>query len=525
MTGTTSSIDDLPASNDSEESGFGLLSFSGRFRTLHLTWFAFFLAFVVWFDYAPFASTIAEDLGLTSQQSKTIALCNVALTVPARIFIGMALDHWGPRRVFSALLMLAVIPNTIFALSSSFETLALSRLALSIVGAGFVVGIRLVSEWFPSSEVGTAEGIYGGWGNFGSAAAAMILPTIAGLFVDEGWRWSILGTGVLACIYGFVFLRSVTDTPEGQTYAKPAKVGAIQVTSRKDVFGLAALTVPPSLALVIVAWRVFDMGILSTGVFAATVSVIGALLALQLAAVRKVNQPILDGEIPAETFSLRTVAVLCAAYFAAFGSELAIVTMLPSFFASTWDLGPRMAGLAAASFAFMNLVARPAGGLFSDRLGSRKRTLSVLLSGTTIGYLALTTLGSSWPVFAAIGMCMICSFCVQASEGAVFAVVPLVNKPSGGQIAGIVGAYGNVGAIVFLTCSILAGTRATFILIAASTLVALLASKWLIEPTAGHREVDVDLNEVTDLTDSTNSIGSTTQDAGKDETPLAGATR
>ena len=103
----------------------------------------------MWFNFAPFANTIAEQLGLTDAEEKTIALCNVALTIPARIFIGMALDRWGPRRVYAAILMFAVIPNTVFALSSSMTTLVFSRLALSVVGAGFVVGIRMVSEWFP----------------------------------------------------------------------------------------------------------------------------------------------------------------------------------------------------------------------------------------------------------------------------------------------------------------------------------------------------------------------------------------
>ena len=54
--------------------------------------------------------------------------------------------------------------------------LVASRLLLGIVGAGFVVGIRMVSEWFPPKDLGTAEGVYGGWGNFGSAAAALALP-------------------------------------------------------------------------------------------------------------------------------------------------------------------------------------------------------------------------------------------------------------------------------------------------------------------------------------------------------------
>ena len=70
-----------------------LWSFTGKYRILHLTWIAFFLSFVVWFNYAPFANTIAAQLGLSDAEKKTIALCNVALTIPARIFIGMALDR------------------------------------------------------------------------------------------------------------------------------------------------------------------------------------------------------------------------------------------------------------------------------------------------------------------------------------------------------------------------------------------------------------------------------------------------
>lgn len=52
-----------------------LLSFKGRYRILHLTWFAFFLSFVVWFNFAPFSATIGEELGLSREQLITIGLC------------------------------------------------------------------------------------------------------------------------------------------------------------------------------------------------------------------------------------------------------------------------------------------------------------------------------------------------------------------------------------------------------------------------------------------------------------------
>lgn len=462
----------------------GLWSFTGKYRILHLTWFAFFLSFVVWFNFAPFANTIAEDLGLSSDQMKTIGLCNVALTVPARIFIGMALDRWGPRRVFASILLFAAIPNTVFALSSSFSTLVLSRLALSVVGAGFVVGIRMVSEWFPPKEVGTAEGVYGGWGNFGSAAAAFTLPLVAGLVAGgDGWRWTILATGLIAAAYGAFYLTAVTDTPEGVTYARPRRQGALEVTTRPAVFGLALLTVPLNAVLALIAWRIWRVDVIGTATFVVVLAVVAVLLIVQEVAVFRVNRPALRDEYPpAEQYPMRSVAVLCLAYFATFGSELAVVSMLPTFFADTWGLGPGLAGMAASGFAFMNLAARPAGGIMSDLLGSRGRTLSVLLVGLLAGYVLLATVGAAWPWALAVAACMVCSFFVQAGEGAVFAIVPLVRKRVSGQIAGMAGAYGNVGAIVFLTVGLFVGSTTFFLTIAVVALVALGVSFLLVEP-------------------------------------------
>ncbi|MER3477593.1 MAG: MFS transporter, partial [Leptolyngbya sp. ERB_1_2] len=140
----------------------GLLSFRGSYRILNFAWFAFFLTFVVWFNYAPFSTVIREDLHLTVAQARTIGLCNLALTIPARIIIGMILDRFGPRITYSALLIYAALPCWAFAAAQTFDQVVLSRLAMGIVGAGFVVGIRLVGEWFSAKQIGLAQGIYGG---------------------------------------------------------------------------------------------------------------------------------------------------------------------------------------------------------------------------------------------------------------------------------------------------------------------------------------------------------------------------
>jgi len=458
-----------------------LLSFTGRYRILHLTWFAFFLSFVVWFSFAPFARSIGDEFGLSKEQLTVLALCNVALTVPARVFIGMALDRWGPRRVYASILIYAAVPSLVFATAQSFEVLVASRLALSIVGAGFVVGIRMVSEWFPPREMGTAEGVYGGWGNFGSAAAAFTLPTVAAL--AGGWRGAIATTGLMAAAYGVVYLRTVTDTPEGQIYARPHRQGALEVTSRGGVLGLLALNAPLVAILGLVAWRLHRVGFLTGGVLVGVVVALVALLAVQSHQIVRVNAPALADAYPDEDrYPLRSVAILCLAYAVTFGSELAVVSMLPTFFGDTFGLSTVAAGMTASAYAFMNLGARPMGGLLSDLMGSRRRTLGTLLAGLAVGYGLMAIVGAGWPVAAAVVACMACSLFVQAGEGATYAIVPLVKRRVSGQISGLVGAYGNVGALLFLTLLLFTGPTTFFLVIGASAIVASFATRWLPEP-------------------------------------------
>ena len=126
----------------------------GRYKVLHLTWFAFFLTFVVWFNFPPLATTIGQEFGLTPAQLGTIGLCNVALTVPARIIIGMLLDKYGPRLTYSVLLVYAAIPCFIFATAQSFGQLVFGRLLMGLVGAGFVIGISYDRRVVPPQRGG-----------------------------------------------------------------------------------------------------------------------------------------------------------------------------------------------------------------------------------------------------------------------------------------------------------------------------------------------------------------------------------
>ena len=466
-----------------------LLSFKDNIRILHLSWFAFFLTFMVWFNHAPLLASIREAFDLTDQQVKALLILNVALTIPARIIVGMLVDAFGPRRMYSLLLFISSFLCFGFAFSDDYERIALMRFLLGFVGAGFVIGIRMISEWFPAKQVGVAEGIYGGWGNFGSAAAAMILPSVA-LFYggDDGWRYAIATTGVLALLYSAVYFFTTSDTPKGSTYFKPKRNGAMEVTSKGDFFLYLLMNIPLYAALAVLAWKLGpgNLGLLGADVTGMIYLALVSLYAFQTIRIFQINKHVFKEEVPAiERYKFKQVAVLDLAYLVTFGSELAVVSMLPLFFMDTFELSQVAAGLLASGFAFMNLVARPGGGLISDRFG-RKRSLVILLSGLIAGYFMMSLIDSSWPVVAAVIITMACSFFVQSGEGAVFAMVPLVKRRLTGQVAGMAGAYGNVGAVTFLTVLSFVSPQIFFLTIAGAATVTLIAVMFFLEEPKGH---------------------------------------
>ncbi|MCT2537822.1 NarK family nitrate/nitrite MFS transporter [Aquibacillus koreensis] len=458
--------------------------YKGNVKILGFTTLAFFLTFVVWFNMAPFMTTLKRTFDLSNDQVAMLAVANVALTIPARVLIGILVDRFGPRKVYAGLLILLSIPCFTFALSNSFMQLMISRMFLAIIGAGFVVGIRLVSEWFPSRQVGLAEGIYGGWGNFGSAAAAMTLPTLALIFGgDNAWRYAIGLTGLIVLVYGFIFMRLVKDTPEGVTYKKPKKSGALEICSYRDLIGLIVMTLPVYGILAFLTYRLsHQLNFISSGVATTVYLFLGLLLIYNVYKIWDVNKDRLKQGVPEnEKYNFKQVAILQFAYFCTFGSELAVVSVLPQFYEETFTLGIAQAGLIAGSFAFMNLVSRPGGGWLSDRFG-RKKTLILLMAGLAIGYIAMSLIGSTWPIWLAIIITMSCSFFVQAGEGAVYAMVPLVNKSSTGQISGMVGAFGNIGATVFLTIFSFVSPTIFFICISCAAVVCFVCTFFLKEP-------------------------------------------
>ncbi|MCK5720280.1 MAG: NarK family nitrate/nitrite MFS transporter [Thiomargarita sp.] len=471
---------------------------SDRIRTLHFTWFAFFISFYIWFNMAPLMASIRDAMDLNMQQVKVLMILNVALTIPSRIAVGMLVDKFGPRIMYTCLLFISGILCIIFAFQDTFERLAMMRFLLAFVGAGFVIGIRMIGEWFPHKQVGLAEGIYGGWGNFGSAGAALTIPTVAVLIAsagggEESWRYAIMLSGCVAIVYSFIYYINVRDTPKGSTYFKPNKTGAMEVTTPSDFYLYLVMNIPLYLALAVLTWKLspLNLGLLTEFWTSTIYSILVAIYIFQTYHVYRVNKDIFSNPVPEiHRYKFKQVAVLNLAYFCTFGSELAVVSMLPLFYLDTFDgMTQVAAGLIAASYAFVNLVARPGGGFFSDTFG-RKKALIILIGGLSLGYFLMSLIDSGWPVLLAVVVTMFCSFFVMAGEGAVFSVVPLIKRRMTGQIAGMTGAFGNVGAVIYLTTLSFVDNETFFLVIGASALVIMvLVAIFLDEPKGQMAEV------------------------------------
>lgn len=79
---------------------------------LHLSWLAFFVAFLSWFAFPPLVpEAIREDLNLTRAELGNSNITALSATLGIRFVCGPLVDRFGPRWVMVWLLVLGAIPS------------------------------------------------------------------------------------------------------------------------------------------------------------------------------------------------------------------------------------------------------------------------------------------------------------------------------------------------------------------------------------------------------------------------------
>lgn len=104
----------------------------------------------------------------------------------AQIPIGVMLDRYGPRRVQSALLLIAAAGAVLFSISEGFATLVLARALIGLgVAAALIAGLKAIVLWFPRERVATANGYMVMFGALGAVTATAPADL---LLARIGWR-------------------------------------------------------------------------------------------------------------------------------------------------------------------------------------------------------------------------------------------------------------------------------------------------------------------------------------------------
>lgn len=366
-------------------------------RAFHLTWAAFFICFFAWFACAPLMPLIKGEFGLTMDQIANINIAAVAITIVVRLIVGPMCDYFGPRKTYTGLLLLGAIPVIGVALSQNYMSFLLCRLAIGAVGASFVITQYHTTVMFAPKVVGTANAVSAGWGNSGGGAAQAAMPVLVGaaamlgLSTSMSWRASLLVPAVLMLVMAVLYWRYTQDCPAGN-YAELRAAGIAFESGKKG------------------GW---------------------------------------DSFITA-TKNYR-VWMLFVTYGACFGIEIFIHNMAAVYYVDHFGFSLESAGLAAGSFGLLALFARALGGYLSDKLAfrgnlnSRVTLLFVMMIGEGIGLLWFSHADSA--TFAVIAMLFFGLFTHMAC-GATYALVPFVDDRALGGVAGIIGAGGNVGAVL-----------------------------------------------------------------------------
>lgn len=317
-----------------------------------------------------------------------------------RFVNGPLCDKFGARIPYTIILCFASIPCALTGTVNSATSLAVLRLFIGFGGSTFVMCQYWSSRMFTREVVGTANALCGGWGNLGGGVTQLVMgsvlfPLFKAIFSENenpaemAWRTVCIIPAVVGFATGIMIYFVSDDAPKGD-YADLKKHGAMPEISAAASFRSGAINVN--------TWLLFVQ------------------------------------------------------YACCFGVELTMNNAAALYFKDEFGQSTESAAALASIFGWMNLFARGLGGFTSDKasakMGMRGRiivhTIFLFLEGCLVIVFANTnTLG------LAIFVMIIFSLCVQAAEGTSYGIVPYIDPPSTGSIAGIVGAGGNTGAVCF----------------------------------------------------------------------------
>ena len=353
-------------------------------------------------------------LGLTDEQARISTLVAISGTIILRVLIGPISDGLGIRTTFAILLVLSSVPGFLLSASQGFVAVYIFRFMVSFAGASFVLTQLWTTTMFDLNVVGIANATSAGWGNLGGGVAQILNTAIYkaakgnGMTNDSSWRATCAWSPAVILVLGVLVFFFSDDCPYGNFKELKAKKTAADKEAE-------------------------DKAALETGGEPGTIAA----------------RSLIDAACTWQTW------ILHACYMFSFGVELIVNGNIVTYFVETFGMAQTDAGFIGSIFGCLNLFARSLGGYWSDlylaRWGVRGRIHALFqqtlgMSVCLISFSALTRDGAG--VGGMLINLVLWGIFTNMTEGGTFAVVPYVKPTAIGGVAGIVGAGGNVGALL-----------------------------------------------------------------------------
>ena len=179
------------------------------------------------------AAPLASELGLGADELGLLTSVYFLTFAAAQIPIGILLDRYGPRRIQSALLVVAAFGAALFASSDNFLALIAGRALIGLgVAASLTAGLKALVLWFPRDRLPFLNGLMIMLGALGAVTATSPAEL---LLAWMGWRELFVLFGAVTAGCAFVIYLVVPEVGPSTpitSRAVLASLGRIYADSR-----------------------------------------------------------------------------------------------------------------------------------------------------------------------------------------------------------------------------------------------------------------------------------------------------
>jgi MFS family permease len=186
---------------------------SGKKVVLAVMCIAQLTAAMAGYNYSPILPVLLKEWSLTAASAGMLASASQAGYVAAVIPCGFLSDRFSPRLIFILGTLEASIASLGFAfLAHDFSSAMVLRFLIGIgTGALYVPGLKILTRWFPSREIGKAVGIYT---SCAAIAQATLLYVMAPITIGYGWQWAVIATSMWGVLGAIIVLTLVKERPQ-----------------------------------------------------------------------------------------------------------------------------------------------------------------------------------------------------------------------------------------------------------------------------------------------------------------------